>query len=233
MIKLISPNGEGITLNYYEVLDFCKVLCYKKENKEKFLKFSKDYTYFLPYFDFVMFELGYKMHNVLFEDSYLIAKSGELYLLSDLQKNNHIPFMTKCSDEVLNIRKNTRVLKNSLVDPNGMAMMCKLTTSKNGSHTITGNTIMNQLLIQNKIIYKYCHKFRSNSVNMLINLGFVRTCSRKYGGLIIGIKDLLDEQVLKTLNTKKIKTTKEATSDEFKLKEEYIKITNNYIRATK
>ena len=65
---LIDKEGNSITCPYYEIEkknkkiieQYCLV---SEENNQKFLNFSKEYTYFSPYFDFVVGYLGYSLLN--------------------------------------------------------------------------------------------------------------------------------------------------------------------------
>lgn len=50
-VGFMTPTNEKIMMNYDKVEEFCKELCFREEYKDEF---SKNYTYFKPYFDFVM-----------------------------------------------------------------------------------------------------------------------------------------------------------------------------------
>ena len=71
-VGLERKTGEIIYCFYYEIEELAKQItkeycCKSKENLEQFLAFSKNYTHFSPYFDFVIGVLGYHLRNPFFE----------------------------------------------------------------------------------------------------------------------------------------------------------------------
>lgn len=75
---LIDKNGNHITCSYYEIEALCKKIIEQyclisRENNQIFVDFSKDYTYFSPYFDFVVGYLGYSLLNPFFKPNSILC----------------------------------------------------------------------------------------------------------------------------------------------------------------
>ena len=208
-VSFIDPENGVHRLNYYEVEDFCKNICLNEENKDKFKKFKRDYSYFSPYFDFVMFELNYIFANPLFSRHGLFHIGDALYEYPvnslDYEKNfafakemheflSPIPFMTKVSENELDINTaNSDNTGDVMIDPNLYAMMSKSGTI-DGSHGVTAATILNQLMIKSEKICNLFSDFLSDSemnvcsdpINFIIAyLGFMRATAIELDGMII------------------------------------------------
>lgn len=197
-------------MNYYDVEEFCRNLCYQEENKKEFQEFSKDYTYFKPYFDYVMIKKHYIFMNPLFQANNYLKTIGNSFYMVNLETSNptyqeifdkivrcknggNYSFLVACSDTELHIKSaDIHDEVNTMLDPNGYS----LTTTrdeKQGNHEITSNTIVNQLLIGNKYLSEsYDNQY---AVMYLVEkFGFIRALCLKDGGLLIGIKDFLTPQ---------------------------------------
>lgn len=223
-IDMISPTGEIYEMNYYEVYDFCQMLCNKKENVDKFNEFKKDYNYFEAYFDFVMFELDYKMENAIFDRECIYNYEGELFVYEDATQKYKFPYMTKCSDSILRIKKCTKKIEDAMIDPNGYSMMGFMKNNERGNHAVTSKTVLNQILIQNKKICEYVQNRNVISIDILHSLGFLRTVSIDDYEVIIGIEGLITEEQSKIINLKKVLYYGKTSGDEKELVQEYLKI---------
>lgn len=76
-VELEKNNCEIEHCFYYELEELCqkitKKFCFESvENSRLFLAFAKDYTYFSPYFDFVIGVLGYSLVGPFFEDKKIL-----------------------------------------------------------------------------------------------------------------------------------------------------------------
>lgn len=205
----LTPENNLIPLNYYDVLDYCKNICLSDEYKDQFSEFSKDYSYFNGYFDFVVFNLGYAIANPLFNKKKIALPIGDAMYsydidsldyrtlmdkaLLDLDYYGKLSILTKTSDCELGINKKDGLPNDELIDCNLVGMMSS-TGSIFGSHSITGNTILNQLLISDKEIclnyYHYINNYGIDSdvdaLNYLTsNMGFLRTSADSAYPLII------------------------------------------------
>lgn len=207
----ITPESKVISMTYNKVLDYCEKLCNQEQYKNKFSEFSKDYHYFSPYFDFVMFELHYIFINPLFNTgTYLGVYQDSLYFnqlesfnyednmksLYELAKYDTIlPYITKCSNQSLSIETQySNNIKTCMIDPclNGMISSTDVTGI---SHGITANTVMNQFVLTNPEIASdyYCYVCEKgidkdlDPINYMIQrLGFLRATSPKDGYILIG-----------------------------------------------
>lgn len=66
---LIDKKGKIINCPYYEIEELCKKItnefcCESIENQKFFSNFASEYTYFEPYFDFVVGFLGYSLITI-------------------------------------------------------------------------------------------------------------------------------------------------------------------------
>lgn len=212
-VGFITPQNEIYLMDYNEVSDFCKLLCEKEENIDKFNKFSKNYKYFYPYFDFVMFELEYVFINPLLDKNTYLKKVGNgLYKVSDnnisidnkyeqitdlakrIKNGGNYPYLVSCSDTELNIRKcDINDIHKCMIDPNGFTMISSSDLEKDGNHEITSSTVVNQLLITSDTLFKE-YDVNSYTASYLIeNFGFIRSDSLEYGNMI-GINKFLNDE---------------------------------------
>lgn len=217
-VIFISPNNCIHTINYDNVEEYCKKICLDSNNIEKFEEFKKNYTYFTPYFDFVMFELEYIFINSLFsgrQGLFHINNALYLYPIKSLNydecfKNakelfsyhQPLPTMTTVSDSELGINKSSSTdTGDVIIDPNLYGMMIK-TGTISGSHGITANTILNQLLIKSTIICNSYYNFAINGIDFSIDpinyiishLGFLRATSTDINPMLIGNMIILEKE---------------------------------------
>lgn len=218
-VRFITPENEILSMPCNKALSYCEKICNQEQYKNSFLEFAKDYHYFSPYFDFVMFELHYIFINPLFNTgTYLGISNDALYLnklegfdyekniksLQELAKEDTvIPYITRCSDKDLNIEKqNSDDVKTCMIDSqlNGMMSFTDVTGT---SHGITSNTVLNQLVLKNSEVardyYYYALEERIDKdldpINYMIQrLGFLRAVSFNGGGFIIGNESIFTEE---------------------------------------
>lgn len=221
----INSENEVIKMEYTEILNYCKSLCEEEQNKQSYDEYKKGYTYFPAYFDFVVFELNYIFINPLMEpETCLIPENNSLYLSAyqgdDYQKNmdffntnliyENISFMGKVSDKELGIKKQTpESIIDCLMDPNMMGLITR--DEKVGdSHGITGNTVLNQLLMKSTKIYDNYQQYSieddtdidNKAINYLVkSLGFLRLTSPKTYPMIIGNEYVLTEEEKELIST--------------------------------
>ncbi len=183
-VSFLTPHDEIISMDYSEVDSFCQERCLQKENKEKFNAFSRKYHYFHPYFDFVMKEYQYIFKNPLFlEQKSLVLKNNVYYLVEDkgetyhkLMEKSPLPdweyaFLVPCSDKNLNIKMATIFnFSDCIIDPNKVSMMENLNSiSKDGSHTITANTVLHQLLMFHPSLSKKLENIPKKHIHYALN----------------------------------------------------------------
>ena len=212
-IGFLSPDNKLNFMEYDEAYFFCKNICEDEINKERFFEFKKDYSYFNPYFDFVMFELDYVMINGLYRNRcitryknslYEILNSNDIYdynyteLKSDDENNyDTIPLIAKCSDKMLRIKPLSQIVDACIINPNGITMMSNNGMSDDrGSHPLTCRTILNQLLLENRQIIDDYLQYGHNAGNYLIeNHGFLKATPKEEGGFIIGNSMVMSKEI--------------------------------------
>lgn len=204
-VAFLTPQNELIEMNYWEVEDFCKKICLKEENKASFDEFSKKYSYFTPYFDYVMKVKKYIFFNCLFNKdcclifrddvyyfSYIVSKSyiDNLNNFNFLKRYLEYSDLTTISDLELDIKlQKTEYTDDCVIDPNCIGMMSKSSVGSDyGSHVVTGATILNHLLTKSQTItedfWKFVNQYESNydedfGIDYLVErLGFLRVTCR-------------------------------------------------------
>ena len=216
-IGFIRPDGKVEMLTYPKMFSYCKDLCEKEEYKERFEEFKKDYTYFPPYFDFVTFELKYIFVNPLFQTGqYVSCVDGALFknklssfdyqenissLLNRLEDVDDFSFFTKCSDTELNIQKEeVDQGRDVLIDCNLMGMMSHSGTV-GGSHSVTANTVLNQLMMLSpEITQQYSYFLENDSIDfdndalrfLMEYLGFMRATD--YTKMLLGNEKIYSKE---------------------------------------
>lgn len=219
-VGFLLPNNDLIYMNYGEVEDFCKKICFDEKNLDAFLNFKVNYSYFSPYFDFVMIHKKYLFLNSLFnKETFIIYRNKAYYynfLVSDNYFDNVVSFeknffrgmlsdLTTVSDFELDIKKqNVKFTDDCLIDPNGVGMMSKTNVGGDyGSHSVTASTVLNQLLIKSDSLAKFYYNLLDHEVLfddtfpiifMIQCLGFLRVASRDSYPIIMANKNLLSER---------------------------------------
>ncbi len=168
--EILAPNGSKINCLYYEIEEKCKEICEEycsisEENLEEFETFSKDYTYFAPYFDFVFGYLGYQLFNISLRKNFLLIGNLEnrCYKLKRYSKGleDYVPYkfgkeiITFVSDRDLSI-KPFEIDKDYV--PCFITKDLKQIVPKSGGHRELARTILNLGLIQDKDL---CQKILS------------------------------------------------------------------------
>lgn len=220
-IAILKPNNQLIQGTYPKIREVCINECLKDENISDFIDFQQQYNYFEPYFDYVMFKLKYIIINPLYQKSTAISAVGNnLYktdinildynkITKDIQEEmmsvNKLPLLSKSSDEELDIEKEEletiENIKTCLLDPNNIALLNSM-GSENGSHGITANTILNQLLlISPKINQDFIEtikkeEYEDNTVITYLSnkLGFMRITDKKTYPTIIANELSINEE---------------------------------------
>lgn len=221
-VALLTPENKILKATYSKLRSICMKECLKEENIDEFMEFQKDYSYFEPYFDFVMFKLKYILINPIYmQRSALYPIEDGLYSIEvdtlDYEKIKQqaqemakslqtIPFMTMSSDESLRIRRMTKdTIKTCLLDSNNVGLLNK-NGGNDGSHGITGNTILNQMLLLSPTINKEYIEFLNNeniikestALNYLIrDIGFLIITDKSINPLVIANESAMTESQLK------------------------------------
>ncbi len=160
---LLSPKNEKIVGDYLEIGRICVDLCQSYCNnslqcKKEFLIFSREYTFFQPYFDFVLSKLGYIMINPLLEQDVVWyydhgkivrKKIANVLDYSYMQIRNfkntiyYYPMLDRTSVNIHPIDYNKPI--NSIIDSNGNQIEVDITEENH--HDDLFERILNQLLL--------------------------------------------------------------------------------------
>lgn len=229
IVELTSPDNKTYKLNYYEINDFCKMICLNEDNRIAFQEYQKDYTYFEAYFDYVIFELGYKLSNGLIKEGSVFCECNQMYSEEFIKMKSYMPYMARCSDRVLRIHKLNKETPTATIDPNGMAMMAYLEEDSRGTHIATARTILNQILIRNKKICEHWFQNNINPLTELMDLGFIRSSGIEYGEMMLCRKELLSEELEEVIDADKIMNYGFVDSFIAPLKDEYLKMVDKNI----
>lgn len=104
---LVSKDNQKIKCKYYELGRVCQEIIQKEMKdihaKEKYVAFSQKYTYFTPFFDFVLQELGYKLINAFdVENAIMYAKDSEIHWV---HLNQDYTLFSTSDDEHIGLEK--------------------------------------------------------------------------------------------------------------------------------
>lgn len=221
-VGFITPTDDFYQMSYSEVESFCKKICFCAENIDEFLEFSESYTYFSPYFDFVMARKNYLFFNPLYNNRKFLIFDRGAYYLNDFvsikyldnvtvyrdrkSRESFISNMTTVSDDELGIDlQNIDSEAECMIDPYFMGMMSKTGISNDdGSHIVTGVSVLNQLLMNSKKIADDYHNYirdkglneESDAVNYLVSsVGFLRVAGSINYRIIIANRNIAKEAV--------------------------------------
>lgn len=92
-IFILKPNNDLIKIDYYKIGKYCEIECKKivgekKELRNVYENYKKNYTICNPYFDFLINELKYIIINPFMENNtYLKAENDKYYLMKLTSKN--------------------------------------------------------------------------------------------------------------------------------------------------
>lgn len=176
-VGFITPAGQLKYMEYYNILEFAKKVCYdyinkSEENLKKFFIFKKGYTKFEPYLDFILSELHYVMVNPLnFKDVIIYNDDGlKINKISKLKNGKFSLYRENfiwnysCSDASLFIEQfDNKKHSDGIITKDGYYV--KVDRDKDLYHEQVAEQILNQYLIGNKELYldyiKYVKNFFS------------------------------------------------------------------------
>jgi len=209
---LLTPENVFINAEYSNLQEVCKKICEAPENQQDFLKFSKGYSNFSPYFDFVVFHLKYVFIGPFLEQKLILAnRNGSLI---NLEMDDFIeihgtisyenimnvlnfpyyqallPYISPCSDKELRCRSisNSR-LYSSVITNQGMMMMSTTGFDQRGSHGVTDLTLLNMTLIEHPEMFQELQLYIQDGGNyhdfLLEVCGCLHFVIKKEGGFIL------------------------------------------------
>lgn len=230
-IKLISPSGNIIKLPYYEILNYASLLCEKfislnENNKKLFDEFKKNYNFFLPYFDFMILKLNYKMEDPFFRNGILLSKNDEIFFKDKL---THKEFLYPKSDDIsIGLNNDYDNLDTCLIDYDGNIF--NINKTKKFHHEEYEEKILNEFMINNKEICEdYCNYINSKNVKtvgfyMREHLGFAKIAIDDNVKIAVYAANLVNEDI-----TSKIKLIPNIMIDSNSISEEQLETALNLI----
>ena len=214
---LITPSGKSFSnIKYYELANIAKqiVEIYIKKSeviKSKFEEFSKGYSYFEPYLDFLICYLGYKITNPFIIDDGILSGDTDkfiytMYPNSDDRKQIVYP---RANDIELGIDHfSIDNISDSIIESSGRCY--KINRQKNFIHQYIYEIILFEKATKSKILYDdylECYNEKSE-IYYLINayfkdrLGYLQVV--KYddeSGYIYYNKDLSSGYIINLLDS--------------------------------
>lgn len=105
---LLTKEGKIIHCPYYEIEDLCKKIieayCSEsEENQRAFSNFAKEYTYFEPYFDFVIGVLGYSLINPWLQSNKILSGNYE-------SRSYNLKVYSKLLEEYIPLKYNKEII---------------------------------------------------------------------------------------------------------------------------
>lgn len=165
---LITNENKFIAIPYYEIGDFAEKICeqyiQKSElNKIEFEEFAKNYTFFKPHLDFLLFHLGYKMKNpLLHENSTWEVIKGKLQLKSE---TGSVFDYSPVRDDILQITYvNPEKIEDSLIDVYGRKY--RVPKEFGLHHEDVYELVINQYLIYDKELYKIYEEYMNSGITI-------------------------------------------------------------------
>lgn len=158
---LVSKDNQKIKCKYYELGRVCQEIIQKEIKdihlKEKYIAFSQKYTYFTPFFDFVLQELGYKLINAFgVENAKMYANDNEIHWVH--LKQDYILFPTS-DDEHIGLEKmNKENLKLCMLDED---LYC-ISSSHTRHEMISRLILHNYFLCDKELFQKYIEERNIN-----------------------------------------------------------------------
>ncbi len=165
----ITNENKLITIPYYEIGMFAENICknyveQNENNRIKFEEFAKNYHHFKPYFDFLLFGLGYQMVNPLLrQDSTWYVENGILYLQTSTQsiKYRYLPVNDYFFKRQYISPEN---LQDCVVDFEGVSYNVPRTLGL--FHEEMDELILNQYLIYDKELFKIYQNYMKEGLNI-------------------------------------------------------------------
>lgn len=158
---LISKDNQQIKCKYYELDRICQGIIQNETKnfyvQKKFIEFSQKYSYFTPFFDFVLQELGYKLINAFgVQNAVMYAVNNQIHWAHGNQ--DYVLFST-FDDEHIGLEKMSKEnLKLCMLDENlyGIA-------PKNMGHELVSRLILhNYFLYDKELFQKYVEDSQGN-----------------------------------------------------------------------
>lgn len=167
---IVSESGWQIQCNYYEIEQISKMIIQKEVQakpilENQFLQFAKNYTYFTPYFDFLLTKLNYVILNPLELKGAILYGKQDYILLHFL--DNDLEMFTVSDDIHIQLEKATEFnLDTSMMDKN------LWTIKSNKGHMYISRHILHTYFIKERDLYFHFLEECQNTGNNFLNFEF-------------------------------------------------------------
>lgn len=168
---LLTPSGKPFPhIKYYEIADAARQIVDIHINKSEIIKqqfeeFSKGYSYFDSYLDFMICYLGYKIRNPFITDDGLLEgnKNGFIYTMYPDREDKRVINYPKGDNIELGIDHfSIDNVKDSIIDSTGRCY--KINRDKNYIHQYYYEIILLEKASENKRLYDdYLKCYRENN----------------------------------------------------------------------
>ena len=165
----ITKDNIFIPVPYYEIGLFAENVCknYMEENeanKMQFELFARDYHYFKPYLDLLLFQLGYQMVNPLLQENATWYVEDNVLYLSKPYKPKEYRYLP-IRDDALQIQYIApEHLQNCIVDFRGIAY--HFSRGMGLYHEEIYELVLNQYLIYDKVLYEAYKSYTDKGKNI-------------------------------------------------------------------
>lgn len=222
--RLIDKDGNFIELPYYEILSYASLICERfislsDSNKKLFEEFKRNYTFFSPYFDFLILKLNYKLENPFFRNGILLSIKNQIYFKDEL--TNKL-FLYPLSDDIsIGLNNDYNNLKTSLIDYE--ENIFNIDTSKKLHHEEYEEKILNELMINSKEIcedyYSYINSkdYKTIGFYMREHLGFTKIAIDN-DKMAVYVNNLVKEEIIERIKSLDIEIYDYSISEEAKEK---------------
>ena len=205
-VGFLKPNNEIDYMPYYDMFEYCKMkveqyISLNSCNRIKFENFKSEYTYFPPYLDFVIFEMGYIQIQPFLQEGYYGYGLDDSYYITqadspDYQKirnSNGAFYFLRGNDSNYQINAGS-IVENGMIDINGniLHLFSDGDIDSNAwGHPGLSCMVINQYISRYKQIYEaYKQYLDETNVNMytmflVSNLAFGQVSTRRSHSCVI------------------------------------------------
>lgn len=165
---LVTKENQFIPIPYYQIgtyaEDVCKQYIEQDEvHKIQFETFIKNYSFFKPYLDFLLFELEYKMVNPLLHNNSMWCVENGRLILKSADKDQY--YSSVCDKDLGIEYINPENITDCVIDLKGRVY--KACRDLGLHHEIIYELIINQYLIYDKELFDIYEEYMKGSLNVM------------------------------------------------------------------
>lgn len=181
-IHFITPENIKFSVPVSDIYSFCEKYCEEyisksEENKEKFLEFKKRYTYFSPYYDFLICSLKWISYpSLIDETSYVTCSDNDIekrlrtlslirnFDYEEMYKKNskYTMMLLNSNDENIGLENEFTKVFEGFFDEYGTYLSNDVTKF----HEVTAMIILNGICASNGEVIKDLYLYRKDRTNL-------------------------------------------------------------------